>query len=158
MLNIRNPGAIRQPEEDKGKELLEMDLNIVLDKSSIISQHLPKLCSEAANQTFTREIDLRFWANTGVVNRDIIALTSSVHKSAASTPVQSCPVMSETETDPCVCHLQMCVAWYPCALKYCKTKDGNTSKLQTYRCGIKTCRKCRDFQFHSPFRKNCLWD
>ncbi|CAG2163070.1 unnamed protein product [Oppiella nova] len=156
-LRQRNPGAIRQPEEDKGKEFFEMDLNIVLDKSSIISQHLPKVCSDATNQTFTREIDLRFWANTGAVNRDIIALTSSVHKNPTAKPVQSC-IVSDTEWEPCLCHIQMCIAWYPCALKYCKTKDPNSSKLQTYRCGIKTCRKCRDFQFYSQFRQNCLWD
>lgn len=60
----RNPGAIRQPEEDKGKEFYEMDLNVELDKSSIISPHLPKLCNDALNTTFAREIDLRFWANS----------------------------------------------------------------------------------------------
>jgi hypothetical protein len=41
-----------------------MDLNVYVDKSSIISPHLPKLCSDATNATFAREIDLRFWTNS----------------------------------------------------------------------------------------------
>jgi hypothetical protein len=41
-----------------------MDLNVELEKSSIISPHLPDLCNDAMNATFAREIDLRFWANS----------------------------------------------------------------------------------------------
>ncbi|XP_054168777.1 out at first protein-like [Oppia nitens] len=188
-LRQRNPGAIRQAEDDKGKELYEMDLQIVVNKSSIISKHLPKVCSEATNSTFTREIDLRFWANTEVLNRDIISLTSSVHKTMTSSSssatttttkrlhdaVQSCIIHSSSVGDggngsdntqifrgqPCLCRLQICVMWYPCALKYCKNKDNNNNnnnKIQTYRCGIKTCRKCRDFQFLTHLRQDCMWD
>ena len=60
----RNPGVIREAEETKEKEIYEMDLNIELQKSSIISSHLPTLCNDAVNSTFTREIDLRSWASS----------------------------------------------------------------------------------------------
>lgn len=89
------------------------------------------------------------------LNRDIIALTSSVHKRPTTKPVQSC-VASDDLWKPCMCHIQLCVAWYPCALKYCKSRDPNTAKLQSYRCGIRTCRKCRLFQFSETVRHNCL--
>lgn len=40
-----------------------MDLSIELEKSSVISPHLPNLCDEAAHFAYARESDLRAWAN-----------------------------------------------------------------------------------------------
>lgn len=60
----RNPGAVRQPEEDRSRETLEMDLLVEVDKSSVISPHLPTLCEEARGNAHAREGDLRAWAST----------------------------------------------------------------------------------------------
>ncbi|KAF8793795.1 Out at first protein like [Argiope bruennichi] len=76
-LRQRNPGAVRQPEEDRGRELLEMDLSVELDKSSVISPHLPNLCEEATHSAYAREVDLRSWASPKALSRDIVTLTSN---------------------------------------------------------------------------------
>ncbi|MPC30016.1 Out at first protein [Portunus trituberculatus] len=52
---------------------------------------------------------------------------------------------------------QVCIAWYPCGLKYCKGRD-NSGKAVSYRCGIRTCRRCRNFSYFVPQRQLCLWD
>lgn len=62
---------------------------------------------------------------------------------------------------PCVCHLELCIGWYPCGLKYCKGK-GNDAKAaaaaSSYRCGIKTCKKCSLFAYYVRQKQLCLWD
>ncbi|KAG8180419.1 hypothetical protein JTE90_022768 [Oedothorax gibbosus] len=152
-LRQRNPGAVRQPEEDRPRETLDMDLIVEVDKSSIISPHLPQICEEAKGASYAREGDLRAWANTPhkALSRDIVSLTASVRRTPPPKPVRC----NETNTlwqQPCQCRLEVCVGWYPCGLKYCRGKSGS------YRCGIKTCRKCRAFLFHVLQRQNCLWD
>ncbi|XP_035224069.1 out at first protein-like [Stegodyphus dumicola] len=154
-LRQRNPGAIRQPEEDRGKENLEMDLSIELDKSSVISPHLPYLCDEAAHSAYAREIDLRAWASPKALSRDIVTLTSSVKRAPPPKPVR-CNVNNNL-WQPCQCRLEICVGWYPCGLKYCHGKD-SSGKTINYRCGIKTCRKCRAFDFFVQQKQQCLWD
>lgn len=61
---------------------------------------------------------------------------------------------------PCVCHLEMCIGWYPCGLKYCKGKgDGKVGSVGgSYRCGIKTCKKCSLFSYYVRQKQLCLWD
>ncbi|XP_067130570.1 out at first protein [Centruroides vittatus] len=154
-LRQRNPGAVRQPEDDKGKEIFDMDLSIELDKSSVISIHLPLFCDEAVNATFAREIDLRAWASPKALSRDIVSLTSSVKRFPPPKPVR-CNSTSNL-WQPCQCHLEACVGWYPCGLKYCRGKD-SSGKIMSYRCGIKTCRKCRAFNYHVQQKQLCLWD
>ncbi|KAK6636248.1 hypothetical protein RUM43_009906 [Polyplax serrata] len=59
----------------------------------------------------------------------------------------------------CSCHLEMCIGWYPCGLKYCKGKSSDkTSNGSSYRCGIKTCKKCSLFSYHVRQKQLCLWD
>lgn len=154
-LRQRNPGAVRQPEEERVKEILEMDLSIELEKSSVISPHLPYLCDEAAHFAYARESDLRAWANPKAVSRDIVTLTSSVKRFPPPKPVR-CNENSNL-WQPCECRLEICVGWYPCGLKYCRGKD-STGKAINYRCGIKTCRKCRAFDFFVQQKQQCLWD
>ncbi|KAJ2942537.1 hypothetical protein O0L34_g2004 [Tuta absoluta] len=62
--------------------------------------------------------------------------------------------VSETDqAKECLCHLEVCVNWYPCGLKYCKGKpQGGLS----YRCGIKTCRRCYRYHFYVRRRDACL--
>lgn len=55
----------------------------------------------------------------------------------------------------------MCIGWYPCGLKYCKGKPvggGDSAQTTTYRCGIKTCRKCSQFTYYVRQKQHCLWD
>lgn len=61
---------------------------------------------------------------------------------------------------PCLCHLEMCIGWYPCGLKYCKGKgDGKLGSVAgSYRCGIKTCKKCSLFSYYVRQKQLCLWD
>lgn len=64
---------------------------------------------------------------------------------------------------PCICSLELCVGWYPCGLKYCKDKNDNNSINNnqinsSYRCGIKTCRKCHNFSYYVRQKQQCLWD
>ena len=58
---------------------------------------------------------------------------------------------------PCTCTLELCIGWYPCELKYCK---GKVDALETtsYRCDIKTCRRCNQFSYHVSEKQQCLWD
>lgn len=61
----RNPGTIREAEEDKGKDVFEMDLKLNLSKSFLISPHLNKVCDNGIaekSQIFANEIDLKAWA------------------------------------------------------------------------------------------------
>ncbi|KAH1022145.1 hypothetical protein HUJ04_011582 [Dendroctonus ponderosae] len=55
---------------------------------------------------------------------------------------------------PCLCHLEQCIGWYPCELKYCKGKAPTSS----YRCGIKTCKICHLFVYYIAQKQQCLWD
>lgn len=69
---------------------------------------------------------------------------------------------------PCMCSLEMCIGWYPCGLKYCKGKQQqqqpdalnaiNSSASNSYRCGIKTCRKCFHYVYYVRQKQQCLWD
>lgn len=62
---------------------------------------------------------------------------------------------------PCMCSLELCIPWYPCALKYCKGKNDSPLSNQvnsSYRCGIKTCRKCNNFTYYVRQKQQCLWD
>ena len=43
---------------------------------------------------------------------------------------------------------------YPCALKYCRNREGEGE----HRCGIRTCRKCTTYRFPTKFKNLCLWD
>lgn len=63
---------------------------------------------------------------------------------------------------PCICSLELCIGWYPCGLKYCKGKNDNALSSNqinsSYRCGIKTCRKCNNFSYYVRQKQQCLWD
>ncbi|KAL1139545.1 hypothetical protein AAG570_006528 [Ranatra chinensis] len=57
----------------------------------------------------------------------------------------------------CQCRLELCIGWYPCGLKYCR--GGKEAPAQgSYRCGIRTCRKCRHFSYYVRQKQLCLWD
>lgn len=55
---------------------------------------------------------------------------------------------------PCICRYGLSLAWYPCLLKYCHSRD----RPAPYRCGIRSCQKHYRFDFYAPHRQLCLWD
>ncbi|KAH7986933.1 hypothetical protein HPB52_024621 [Rhipicephalus sanguineus] len=62
-----------------------------------------------------------------------------------------CPVSHDVW--PMWLSLQLCVAWFPCGLKWCRD-----ARRAAFRCGIRSCRKCREFRFPVTDRMQCLWD
>lgn len=150
-LRQRNPMAVREPEDDRGREILHMDLSVDLSKSSIISPHLATLCQEAPQSTFAREADLRAWATARASSRDLVLLPGAVR--------QTSPVASRCDRElhpeqACSCRLEVCVAWFPCGLKWCQ----DPGRPVSFRCGIKSCRKCRSFHYPVQDKSQCLWD
>ncbi|XP_046388175.1 out at first protein [Ischnura elegans] len=197
-LRQKNPGAVRVPEEDRGREMLPMDLWVEVGSSTVssaISHHIPTLCSEAVDATYAREADLELWANRadGSLSARAALLAAVKRFPPTVSPTPRCadlttntPSTSVPWTKPCICRLEICVGWYPCGLKYCKGgapasggKDGGPPagpnevgggggggaeggkagpSAGSYRCGIKTCRKCRLFEYYVRQKQLCLWD
>ncbi|XP_075224596.1 BRICHOS-like domain-containing protein out at first isoform X1 [Lycorma delicatula] len=157
-LRQKNPGTIRTAEEDRGRENYRMDLFVDVPRSGVISKHIATLCSEAKDATYTRRSDLNRWASQSAVS--LHALLDAVKEYPTSLQSNTLAEPSRClETPglwtPCTCHLEMCIGWYPCSLKYCKGKAPDTS---SYRCGIKTCRKCSQFSYYVRQKQLCLWD
>ncbi|EAT45104.1 AAEL003578-PA [Aedes aegypti] len=161
-LRQKNPSTIRTPEEDKGKENYTMTGWVVLDRASPISRHISPLCSEAPEATYARDVDLKAWAE--LPGSSISILESAVKAFPSVTtgsPPSRCSEVSAIWA-PCICTLEMCIGWYPCGLKYCKGKPENNPLLNgggsSYRCGIKTCRKCHQYSYYVREKQQCLWD
>lgn len=55
----------------------------------------------------------------------------------------------------CLCRLELHIPWYPCRLKFCKTSN---LASDTYKCGIKTCRRGFKFSYYVKYKQFCLWD
>lgn len=163
-LRQKNPSTIRTPEEDKGKENYTMTGWVVLDRASPISRHIAPLCSEAPDSTYARDVDLKAWAE--LPGSSISILESAVKPFPSVTtgsPPSRCSDVSAIWA-PCICSLEMCIGWYPCGLKYCKGKPDPNPLLNggggggSYRCGIKTCRKCHQYSYYVREKQQCLWD
>ncbi|XP_076053004.1 BRICHOS-like domain-containing protein out at first [Oratosquilla oratoria] len=155
-LRQKNPGTVRTPEEDRGTEDIELDVSLDVQGSKMLSSHIPVLCSEAAQSTYAREHEIKIWMNQRRDGGDLTSITSSMSHLPTRGVVRCLDSGRELAT-PCSCHLQVCIPWYPCGLKYCKGRD-NSGKAVSYRCGIKTCRKCRNFDYFVQQHQLCLWE
>ncbi|XP_014671777.1 PREDICTED: out at first protein-like [Priapulus caudatus] len=153
-LRQKNPGTIRNAEEDKGTEQHDLDLCVDVGQASVISPHLPVLCHDAKETTFARETDLKALAKPGGP-KDAKVMLKAAHKCGVG--VQERCKDTTDWWQPCTCQYQLCISWYPCGLKYCRGKD-SSQKVVSYRCGIKTCKKCRLMSYYSKQKINCLWD
>lgn len=157
-LRQKNPSTIRQPEEDRGRENYTMSAWIDINRSSILSRHIANLCSEAADSIYIREDDLKLWADG--LGLSISSLELSIQPFPPTTPSR-CNNVSGLWA-PCVCSFEICIGWYPCGLKFCKGKLENkinaNGGIDSYRCGIKTCRKCNKFYYYVRQKQQCLWD
>ncbi|KAI4477182.1 hypothetical protein M0804_013003 [Polistes exclamans] len=147
-LRQKNPGTVRVAEEDKGHANYTMDLFLDISQSKDISKHVASLCSEAAGSV---EMSLM----TAVYNFTSSPLSNAVE--TRSPFVSKCADTSNLWV-PCTCSLELCIGWYPCGLKFCKGKTEGRKVPSTYRCGIKTCKKCFIFTYYSKMKQNCLWD
>nr|XP_018897085.1 PREDICTED: out at first protein [Bemisia tabaci] len=163
-LRQKNPGTIRVAEMNRGQANLTMDLQVDVPRSVVISKHVVPLCNEAADSTYTRLHDINTWSS--LPGASLINLMSAVKHLPNSNNIDLSSSKHKTHTRcmntmelwaPCTCQLELCIGWYPCGLKYCKSAS---SKLvdSSYRCGIKTCKKCYMFRYHVKQKQFCLWD
>ncbi|XP_077564060.1 BRICHOS-like domain-containing protein out at first isoform X1 [Haemaphysalis longicornis] len=155
-LRQRNPLAEREPEDDRGRELVQLDLSVDLSHAELISPHVAALCADASQATFARQEDLQAWAaspSRAALGQDPLLLATAV-RPAPSASVRCGSVGRHSGPPaPCGCRLQLCVAWFPCGLKWCRD-----TKRAAFRCGIRSCRKCREFRFPVLDRALCPWD
>lgn len=152
-LRQKNPSAVRHPEETRPNEILPMDLVLNVASSHVLSPHIATLCADATETTYMADNDLRQLSQ--ILNRDYQSLQSVTH-SAPLDGATSCQAQFDL-SQPCLCHYDLCVGWYPCGLKYCRGKD-SANRVVSYRCGIKTCSKCRNFEFFVRRKSLCIWD
>lgn len=95
-----------------------------------------------------------------ITGSSISSLEAATHLFPSAT-LSRCNEVSGLWT-PCLCTFEICIGWYPCGLKFCKGKadiSGNgIGNNASYRCGIKTCRKCNQFLYYVQQKQQCLWD
>lgn len=53
---------MRIAEEDRGKGNYSMDLFVDVLRAGVISKHVPVLCAEASDATYTRQVDIEMWS------------------------------------------------------------------------------------------------
>lgn len=156
-LRQKNPGTVRSPEEDRRTEEVELDVSVDISASNILSPHIPHLCALAPTSTYASDQDIKLWATQRrELDGDWSLVSDAIHH-LPTRGVARCGDGGRDLANPCACHYQVCIPWYPCGLKYCKGRD-NSGKAVSYRCGIRTCRKCRNFSYFVPQRHLCLWD
>uniref|UniRef100_A0A0A9XTL1 Out at first protein n=2 Tax=Lygus hesperus TaxID=30085 RepID=A0A0A9XTL1_LYGHE len=148
-LRQKNPGTLRVPEIEKEKERFEMNMLMEVGRSAVISRHIATLCTEANDATYTRTADIESWASLprGAERRRLLGAVREAPRAPST-----CREAKGMWT-PCTCRLETCIGWYPCGLKYCRAKDGSS-----YRCGIRTCRKCHLYAYYVRQKQLCLWD
>ncbi|XP_041512810.1 out at first protein homolog [Microtus oregoni] len=147
-LRQKNPRAVRQAEEVRSLEQLHMDVAVNFSQAGLLSPHLRNVCAEAAEAIYTRQDDVRFWTEQrGVDGSMFEALPKE------QTELPRCGQVRD-RGKPCACRYSLSLAWYPCMLKYCHSRD----RPAPYKCGIRSCRKNYSFDFYVPQRQLCLWD
>ncbi|XP_005988160.1 out at first protein homolog [Latimeria chalumnae] len=151
-LRQKNPKAIRTAEEQRGAEQLTMDVAVNFSKAVQLSAHIHNVCTEAKEAIYTREADVKYWLERGVDG----SMFEILPRSSDIPELQRCR-MSFDRWKPCVCRYALTIEWYPCLLKYCKSKDG-TGKVSSYKCGIRSCQKGYQFHYYVPQKQLCLWD
>ncbi|KAL8605946.1 hypothetical protein ACOMHN_065687 [Nucella lapillus] len=152
-LRQKNPTAIRTPEEERAAGTYTHDLRVDLVKSHVISPHIYNVCREAVDAIYFTEGDLHTISRS--LSKDYTTMMSAMERQV---PAKHARCMDTQEMDkPCLCRFDMCIGWYPCGLKYCHGKD-TIGKVVSYRCGIKTCKRCLTFFHVVDSKRRCLWD
>nr|XP_003472692.2 out at first protein homolog [Cavia porcellus] len=148
-LRQKNPRAVRQAEEVRAPEHLHMDIAVNFTQGGLLSPHLHNVCTEAADAIYTRQEDVRFWLEQGVDSSVFEALPKALEQAE----LPRCKQVGD-RGKPCACHYTLSLAWYPCMLKYCHSRE----RPVPYKCGIRSCQKSYSFNFYVPQRQLCLWD
>ncbi|GBP53469.1 Out at first protein [Eumeta japonica] len=161
-LRQKNPGTVRVAEEERGWRQLTATAwaGAAL---KFLSPAGAKHCQEAKDAVYLRAVDLARWpARPGMEEASVSSAVTSFPENALAAEnsldgkvdIGSC-VGERNLSKDCICHIEICINWYPCGLKYCKGKpQGGLS----YRCGIKTCRRCQRYHYYVRKKDLCLWD
>ncbi|XP_041988249.1 out at first protein [Aricia agestis] len=156
-LRQKNPGTVRVAEEDKGWR--QTTATAWAGRATrLLSPAAARHCAPAGDKVYLRTSDLSRWAPRPGVEQSYTAEVTPFPANALSETSDGFPevgvcVAETNATKACICHLEVCVNWYPCGLKYCKGKpQGGLS----YRCGIKTCRRCYRYHFYVKRRESCI--
>ncbi|XP_074158647.1 out at first protein homolog [Sminthopsis crassicaudata] len=152
-LRQKNPRAVRQAEEVRGLEQLHMDVAVNFSKAAWLSPHIHNVCAEAREAIYTREEDVKFWLDRGVDGSMFEMLPSPP---ADLSSLRRCRLVGD-RWKPCLCHYGFNLAWYPCLLKYCHSREPS-GRLTSYKCGIRSCQKSYNFDYYVPQKQLCLWD
>lgn len=175
-LRQKNPWVVRSPERDMGKENITLDVILDIRSSDWISPHIKTICSDAKDSTYgkldelqllvAKRIEVEKTTVAGVENSIGIGenrIDGSVEahelflRAVKPFPLSQQDCYSTFDMNKtCLCQMELCIVWYPCALKYCRGKDSSSSSKSTsYRCGIHTCKKCRHYFYSIPRRFSC---
>ncbi|XP_045494686.1 out at first protein [Colias croceus] len=158
-LRQKNPGTVRVAEEDKGWR--QTTATAWAGRvTRLLSPAAARHCAAAKDRVYIRSADLTRWAPRPGMDQSSYASEVSPFPehalpsdSADGAPRVGACVAETDAAAECICHLEVCVNWYPCGLKYCKGKpQGGLS----YRCGIKTCHRCYRYHFYVRRRDACL--
>ncbi|KAJ8388325.1 hypothetical protein AAFF_G00134790 [Aldrovandia affinis] len=143
---------IRSAEERRGVEQLTMNMAVNLSRAWQLSAHIHNVCGEARESIYAGEADVKHWLDRGVEGSVFEILPPTVDVP----DVQACPTLRDL-WQPCACSYSLRLEWYPCLLKYCRSRD-TAGKSSPYKCGIKSCSKGYRFDYYVPHRQLCLWD
>uniref|UniRef100_U3JU17 Out at first protein homolog n=2 Tax=Ficedula albicollis TaxID=59894 RepID=U3JU17_FICAL len=151
-LRQKNPRTVRQAEEARGLEHLSMDVAVNFSKAAQLSSHIHNVCAEAREAIYTREEDVRFWLEKGVDG----SMFEVLPQGSELPELQRCRRCPD-RWRPCICSYSLSIEWYPCMLKYCRSRDA-AGKVSSYKCGIRSCQKGYTFDYYVPQKQLCLWD
>uniref|UniRef100_A0A8C6T5M5 Out at first protein homolog n=1 Tax=Neogobius melanostomus TaxID=47308 RepID=A0A8C6T5M5_9GOBI len=151
-LRQKNPQAIRLAEERRGLDQLAMSVAVNLSRASQLSSHIHNMCSEAREAIYTREADVKYWLEKGMDS----SMFEGLPQTTGLPSLQPCHSAKDL-WQPCLCTYNMSLEWYPCLLKYCRSRD-SAGRGSSYKCGIKSCSKGYHFTYFVPQKQLCLWD
>lgn len=151
-LRQKNPQAIRLAEERRALEQLTMSVAVNLSRASQLSSHIHNMCSEAREAIYTREADVKYWREKGVDS----SMFEGIPQTTGQPSLQPCHSAKDL-WQPCLCTYTLSLEWYPCLLKYCRSRD-SAARGSSYKCGIKSCSKGYQFTYFVPQKQLCLWD
>lgn len=151
-LRQKNPHTIRRAEDHLPNQFLTMiPLSFSIPASLML--HFASLCGASKTRIFQSKSMIISAEVPSNLDRDISTSILEADQPRCNSSVFS----GKKEGSPCLCSFSLCIVWYPCGLKYCESRSSSGESVQ-YRCGIRTCRKCREFQFAVEKRTECPVD
>jgi len=163
-LRQKNPWSLRTPERTEGWQNVSFD--ILLDPTACdwISPCIRAYC--ASNDSLvTTTYAIKMEVSERAVNPE------EYLRAVRDVRIDNLANCGPADA-PCLCTTPICIGWYPCALKFCRargsavngtvTANANNSpsnpadNMKTYRCGIHTCRICRNYLFGVTDKRDCV--